>query len=202
LNIYIEYASGKFYIFKGAWDEVCDYPVEGRAYEVETTTIRDFEIGSRVYLIDVGWTEVAIAVGCDRCCYFKCTRSDIICSLVSRKDSESVKFQLLIKKKEEKDMAANKFSQLFNMDEESKKKGDEKIAERTLKRHLKEKYDSALTKVLQAETAISDIRNNVRTYDFNSVGEQRVCIRNLTEQMEDIRSEYKYFFGVDLPVEE
>ena len=97
---------------------------------------------------------------------------------------------------------ATKFSELYNLTEADKKKGDESITERAVKRHLKEKFDSALTKKLEAEMAIEKVRQDIANYDFNRVGQQKLTLRNLEEQMADIKAEYLYLFGVELKIEE
>jgi hypothetical protein len=61
------------------------------------TKSRDFEIGSYIYFIEVGWTKVICVSGCEKCAFssegMPCKRRNVMCSLLTRKDGQSVQFE-------------------------------------------------------------------------------------------------------------
>lgn len=99
MKVYIE-SNNKFYEFEDVGQNLyhLSYPDKPIGMEsADSSDKLDFEIGSHVYFIDKGWTEVVVeSVGCARCIFTSNTSNstcpDLICGRHIRKDGKNINF--------------------------------------------------------------------------------------------------------------
>jgi hypothetical protein len=98
MTIYIE-KDGEFYGINGNFEEFKNYPKGDHNFlPLTPTDKRDFEIGSRVYFENIGWTEVVEKENCSECACEGMEESCGIARCISpdRADNRCVVFKKLI----------------------------------------------------------------------------------------------------------
>ena len=76
------------------------------------------------------------------------------------------------------------------------------LIKKQMKRKLATAFDSAENKIIDAETALQDLRGDFKNYDVNKVLEQNQIIDANKELQKTIAEEYLKMFGKALPTNE
>jgi len=94
------------------------------------------------------------------------------------------------------------FEKLYAASKEVLNEVKKPLVKNKIKRKLKAANDDAFSKIDDAESAISKIREDFENYDVNKVLQQRAIITQAKKLQDEIAAEYQELFAETIPTEE